>query len=276
MDNKFELLADNSIRIAIIGTLAILALFLFIETVSTAQGIATPTNAPADTITVNGTGQATLPPDIANITFTVEQTAASVASAQAAVTKQANAAIAYVAAQGVASADVTTLSYNINPQYSTVYPPPCGPGTACPVIYNTPAQVENSGTPTITGYQVAETVQVTVRNLANVGTLLSGLGSQGVQSVSGPDFALEDPSQGPDAARAAAITNAEQQAQILATQLGVHLGRIVDFSDNDSGGAVYPMAFNASAGAASAPAAPNVPAGQNTYSDTVSITYSIH
>ena len=42
----------------------------------------------------------------------------SVAEAQIDVTKQANTAIDFVKGQGIAEKDVTTLSYNIYPQYS--------------------------------------------------------------------------------------------------------------------------------------------------------------
>jgi uncharacterized protein YggE len=273
MHPHYEPLANNAIRIAVIGVLSILALFLFAETISAVQGFANPTTPAADTITVSGTGQAALAPDIAHITFTVQQSAATVASAQAAATKQANAAIAYVAGQGVASADVTTLSYNISPQYSQnsiVVPVPCNPNGDC----SGPAITTSSNT--ITGYEVDETIQVTVHNLANAGTILAGLGSQGVQNISGPDFALTDPAAGTDAARAAAIANAKQQAEVLASQLGVSLGRITSFSDN-SGGSPYPVAYAMSASAgATATVAPTIPAGQNTYSDTVSITYAIH
>ncbi|MGH7175104.1 MAG: SIMPL domain-containing protein, partial [Minisyncoccia bacterium] len=61
----------------------------------------------------------------------------------------------------------------------------------------------------------------------------------------------------------------------LAQQLGVSLGKIVSFSE---GGAPYPVgyAMNASAGGVASAPAPNVPAGENTYSDTVTITYAIH
>lgn len=272
MNTKFELLGNNSIRIAVVGVLAILALFLFVEVLATAQGISSPTSAPADTITVSGQGQAALAPDIAHITFTVMQTAANVADAQAAATKQSNAAISYVAGQGVAAADITTLSYQITPQYaqhSVVVPVACAPGGDCGS--SGPMMVSSN---VVTGYQVAETIQVTVRDLTKVGALLQGLGSQQVQNISGPDFALSNPAAGQDAARAQAITNAKMQAQVLASQLGVRLGRIVSFSDN-AGGGIYPMAFAANANTSGAAAAPTIPAGQNTYSDSVSITYAI-
>jgi uncharacterized protein YggE len=266
MNDSFvrDFLENGAVRIALVGVLAILALFLLAETASVAENFGRPSNPATDTITVSGDGQATVAPDIANISFSVQNTAPAVADAQAASTKQANAALAFVTAQGIAAADVKTLSYDISPQYS--YSNPCTGGMMCPVY---------AGTPKITGYQVSETIQVTVRNLANVGALLEGIGKLGVQNVSGPNFALADPNAGSDAARADAIDNAKQEADVLATQLGVHLGKIVNFSES-SGGYPSPViyAMGATASNVAAPA-PQVPAGVNTYNASVSITYEI-
>jgi hypothetical protein len=129
--------------------------------------------------------------------------------------------------------------------------------------------------PKITGYQVSETVQVTLRDLTAVGTMLGGLGKLGVQNLNGPAFALDDATAGYDAARADAITKAKAQAELLARQLGVRLGKIVNFSESSSD---YPVPMYGMGGAmmsAKAEAAPNVPAGENTYSASVSITYEI-
>jgi uncharacterized protein YggE len=195
----------------------------------------------------------------------VQNTDTTVADAQAATTKQANAALDYLKEQKIDDKDVKMLSYNIYPQYS--YPNPCQPGMLCPTY---------SGTPKITGYQVSETVQVTVHDLTTVGTLLGGLGKLQVQNVNGPDFALDDPTAGYDAARADAIAKAKSQATMLAQQLGVHLGKIVNFSES-SGGGYYPMAYGKGGGAMSADAVavPSIPVGQNTYNATVSVTYEI-
>ncbi len=265
--NNNPLEFNGVLRIAVVGVLGILALFLLAETISATANFGRPSAAATDTITVSGNGQATLAPDVAHISFMVQNTSPTVAEAQAATTKQANAALAFVKAQGVADKDVKTLSYNISPQYS--YANPCTAGVVCPV-YN--------GTPKITGYEVSETVQVTMRDLSAVGALLSGLGQLSVQNISGPDFALDDPTAGDDVARADAINNAKAQAQLLANQLGVHLGKIVSF-DESSGGTIYPMAYSmdslASGGAKAATQPPSVPAGQNTYNASVSITYEI-
>lgn len=258
---------NGSLRVAVIGVLAILALFLLAETIDAAANFGRPSAAASDTITVQGDGQATLAPDVANISFTVQNTAPTVADAQAATTKQANAALAYVKGQGVADKDVKTLSYNISPQYS--YPTPCSSvGIPCTI----------GGVPKVTGYEVSETVQVTMHDLSAVGAMLSGLGGLGVQNIDGPNFALNDSSAGYDAARADAINKAKAQASVLASQLGVHLGKIVSFSES-SGGSPYPVAYAMSAAggnaAAVAPTPPSVPTGQNTYNASVSITYEI-
>lgn len=252
------------IKYAVAATLCVLALFLAAETITLIENFGR-TGVPAtDTVTVNGSGQATLPPDVAHVSFTVQNDAADVATAQAATTKQANAAIAFVKEQGIADKDVKTLSYNISPQYS--YPRPCVSGEMCPM---------SSSVPKIVGYQVSESIQVTVRDLSSVGALLSGLGKLSVQNVGGPDFALDDATAGHDAARADAITKARAQAKLLAKQLSVRLGKIVNFSESSGGYPVPMYAMGLGGSESKSAAAPNVPTGENTYTASVSITYEI-
>ncbi len=262
-DSFHEIFGNGGVRVALIGALSILSLFLLAKTMNSVENFGRPAHPATDVITVTGSGQATLAPDVARISFTVQHTAASVSVAQAATTKQANAALDFVHGQGVAGKDVKTLSYSISPQYA--YPNPCMAGTLCPAY---------AGTPKITGYQVAETIQVTIRDLSSVGAFLGGLGTLSVQNVQGPAFALDDPTAGYDAARADAIAKAKAQAALLAKQLGVSLGKIVNFSESSS--TPYPVAYNAMRGTTmSTASAPNVPVGENTYNASVSITYEI-
>ena len=264
-DKTIRIVPPKHIEIAAITAFSMLALFLAIETLSVYGSLGRPGVPATDTITVNGQGQATMPPDVARVTFSVENTLPTVADAQAATTKQANAAIDYMKKHGIADKDVKTLSYNISPRYS--YPNPCPLGAMCPTY---------SGTPKITGYTVSETVQVTARDLTKVGELLAGLGKLEVQNLNGPNFALDDATAGYDAARADAIDKARAQADLLAKQLGVSLGKIVNFSES-SGNYAYPMMYGTGAAMMEKSAAPtpNVPAGENTYNASVSITYSI-
>lgn len=265
MDDEFmrALKDSGTVRIALIGTLAILSLFLLAETLSVAQGLGRPGVPATDTVTVTGQGQATVPPDVARVSFSIEHRATTAAAAQTETTKQANAAIAFVREQGIEEKDIKTLSYNISPEYQ--YPSPCVPGAICP-----------PRSPRIVGYQVSQTVEVTVRDLDKVNDLIAGLGSQNVQNLYGPSFALDDPTEGYDAARADAIMKAKKQAAELAKQLGVRLGKIVSFSES-SGYYPYPVAYGMGGGIAETKAAPapDIPSGENTYNATVTITYAL-
>lgn len=249
-------------RMAGVAVLSILALFLLVETLDSLKNIGRSGMPATELITVTGEGQITMAPDVARVSFSVFNTATAVASAQAATTEQTNAALEYVTEQGIEDADVRTLSYDISPQYEY---PRCT-SDYCP-----------GGSPRITGYQVSQTVEVTVRDLSKVGALLSGFGELGVQNVNGPSFALDDPSAGYDAAREEAITKAKAEAKKLAKQLGVSLGDIVNFSES-SGGYPYPFAYGLGGGTdfvKEASVAPSIPTGENTYHATVSITYEI-
>ncbi len=262
-NNLFEIFDTGAVRAVLVGVLSILALFLLAQTISTIANFGRSGNPATDTITVQGEGTATLAPDVARISFTVQHTATSVGDAQTATTKQANEALDFVKRQGVSEKDVKTLSYNIAPEYS--YQNPCVSGAFCP---------DYSRTPKITGYQVSVTVQVTVRDLTKVGDFLVGLGKLEVQNLNGPAFALDDSSAGYDAARTDAIAKAKQQANLLADQLGVRLRKIVNFSES-SGGSTYPMMYSMGAAESKASATPNIPTGENTYNTSVSITYEI-
>ncbi len=250
---------------AAFAVVVLLALFLAAQTLAALKGMDRSDGPATDVITVSAEGQATIAPDVARVSFTVEHTAPAVADAQAAATKQTNEVIAFVKTQGVDEKDVRTLSYTISPQYA--YPNPCAPGMACPAY----------SSPKVTGYQVAQTIEVKVRDLTKVGELLAGLGKLQVQNVSGPAFALDDSTAGYNAARADAIEQARAQAKSLAKQLGVRLGKVVNFSES-SGGYPYPMMGYAMGGAMREDAVkstPDVPVGENTYRASVSITYEI-
>lgn len=262
MNNFNDVIDHGLVRVAIVGVLAILALFLFVETIGGMLAWGHPDSPAANTITVTGQGQASVAPDVATITYTVTETGATVSDAQSAATTKSNAALTAVTGLGIDEKDIRTESYNVNPQYEQSHT--CGAGVNC---------YPNSNK--IIGYQVSETIAVKVHDLDKTGDVLQTLGGLGVQNIYGPDLGLDNPNAGQDAARADAINNAKQEAQVLAKQLGVSLVRIVSFNDNQ-GGVVYPMYKAAdSMMAQSAGSAPSVPTGENQYNDSVTITYEI-
>jgi uncharacterized protein len=270
-----DLSSAAAVRIAVIGVLAILALFLFVETMSVLQSTGSNANPSPNTITVTGEGMATAIPDTATISFGAQSTAADVATAQANVTKTINGALASVKAAGVTSDDITTTSFNVSPHYTTPICPPT-PQVALPSGVVSSAIVCN-GDSTVSGYDVSENVSVKVTDTSKVATILDGLAKANVTNVSGPDFVVGDPDAVIAQARGEAIQKAQASAQKLASQLGVRLGNIQSYSDNSNGDdTIRPEAFNAAGAMAAVAPMPSVPVGQNTYTEDVSITYEIH
>ncbi len=257
------LMASRPVRIALSVALGMLALFLFIKTLDVMARFGDGENPMVNTITVTGTGTSTTTPDIARVTFTVQERASDVKSAQDAATERGNDAIAAMSGFGVDDADVKTLSYNVSPQYESASGP-CYGGICAP-----------NGSNRIIGYQVTQTVQVTVRDLDAVNDVLAKLGDLGVQNVSGPDFGVDDDEGVTNEARAEAIENAREKAEELAKELGVSLGDVVSYYDQS--GPMPRVSYDSAAmsvSAAGAPA-PMLPTGTDERTVTVSVTYEI-
>lgn len=255
--------ASRSVRYAATAALGMLALFLLIIAVQAAMDFGRTDKAITNTINVAGTGKSVNVPNLAQISFTVQESAPAVVDAQSAATKRTNDALAALKTLGIADKDVQATGYNIYPQYASQA---CPPGALCP-------QFIGGTSNKITGYQVSQTVSVKVRDTAKVGDVLQKLGTLGVQNVSGPSFTVDDNGAAHDAARGLAIADAQQKAALLAKQLGVRLGKVISFSEN--GGAMPVYSAFAKGGAGDASAVPSVPAGQNETDVNVTITYEI-
>lgn len=259
--------ANRPLRWAAAAAFAVLALFLLVKTFDALARYGEGDNPQINTITVTGTGTSTATPDIAKITFTVQENASTVQAAQDAATKRGNDAIAAMMDFGVADKDVKTLGYSVSPQYAesgVTSAIACMPGMACP---------RPTTSNKVIGYQVTQTVEVTVRDTDKAGDVLQKLGSLGVQNVSGPNFMVDDDNGVMNDARAEAIKNAQEKAKELAKELGVHLDDVVSYSDQ---GGYYPM-YSAKGGVAmdSVAPSPNLPVGTDERTVTVQVTYRI-
>lgn len=220
-----------------------------------------------NTISVEGTGDAVSMPDIATFSFTVTETAKTVADAQAAATTKLNNALKAIRDGGVADKDIQTTSYTINPHYE--YQTQVCPANSsyCP-----------GSKQVLTGYDVSQTELIKVRDLSKAGALFTSIGSLGVQNINGLSFSVDQPEAIQAQARSKAIQNAQDKAKELAKELGVSLVRIVSFSEN--GNYPRPMMYGMGGDsmmvkATSAPVSPEVPAGEQKVTSTVSITYEI-
>lgn len=223
---------------------------------------------PQNVISVSGHGEVFSIPDVAEITFDVTGEAKTVPDAQKKVTDTMNAILVALKKSGIADKDVKTVGYNIYPKYeyqsSAIA---CAPGVYCPP----------NGRQVLTGYAVTHSIDLKVRKTDEAGKILSDLGTMGVTNLSGINFTVDNQDSVKDDARSKAITDAKEKADILAKELGVHLVRIINFSESGN----YPIYYAKAATMDSAgyggavPPTPAIPAGENKITSDVTVTYEI-
>jgi len=259
--------------IGVVGVL--LAVFLLVLTVGQYKSLGLiGSGVPAtNTISVTGTGSTYSIPDVATFSFSVTSNAKTVSEAQTQATTKINSALKAVRDGGVEDKDIQTTSYNVSPHYEYQ-------NAACPAIARadgTPVYCP-PGKSVLTGYDVSQTVTVKIRNLDKAGTLFASIGSLKVDNLNGLDFSVDKPETLQAEARAKAISDAKSKADILANQLGVHLIRIVNFTEDGSGAYPRPMMYSmtdAVSASGKAIVAPEIPAGQQKVTSNVTVTYEI-
>ncbi len=270
----FEGTTGEKMRKALFVTIILLACFLAVQTLLGFRGLSYVGAglAPSNVLNVSGHGEILAVPDIAQFSFSVQSTKATVTEAQAEVTAKSNAITEYIKGQKVDTKDIQTTDYSLNPQYEYQE-------VTCPAVLKTDAPVYcPPGKQVLRGYQVNQTTTIKIHDTAKAGDLLAGVGSRGATNVSGISFTFDDPTKVQQQARDKAIEDAKQKGDMLAKSLGVSLVRVVSFNENNTGYNPHAVAFGRAVNQAmdsKAPAAPEVSVGQNMVSVDVSITYEI-
>lgn len=269
MNPLFEGTQGARLRVAILATVVLLAVFLGVQAVSAMKGLRYVGAGvmPANTITISGEGEVFAVPDIAEFSFSVVSKKETVSAAQEDATKKINDVTAYLKGVGIDAKDIRTTDYNVYPQYDYVTQA-CPAGSYCP-----------GGKQVLSGYEVRQTTSVKVRDTQKAGDLLAGVGSKGATEVTSLNFTFDDADKITDEARDKAIVDAKEKAETLAKSLGVRLVRIVSF--NESGGGIpspiyYRDAVYGMGGTAEVKSvAPEISTGQNKIISNVSVTYEI-
>ena len=214
------------------------------------------------TITVSGTGDIFAKPDLAIVDFSVVMEATTVAKAMEDNTQKMNAIIDFMKQQGIEDKDLKTINFYISPRYEWYTKEMCVP--ACP-----------EGKRVLVGYEVSQSLQVKIRDMAKIGDIIQGGTDKGANQVGDLQFTIDKEDELKKQAREKAIAEAKTKAGELALQLGVKLTRIVNF--NESG--IYPYydyamkeAVPSGLGGATTP---QIETGQNKIEVTVNITYQI-
>jgi uncharacterized protein YggE len=218
-------------------------------------GLDTNGTAPEHTISVTGTGRVIVSPDVADLRIGVSVTKPTVKAARESAAETMTRVVAAIKKLGVADADIQTTILSLQPMYD----------------YST-----NSTPPRVTGYQLSNSVSVTVRNLDKVGDAIDDSLAAGATSFDGVSFRVDDPAKAEAQARAAAMAQAKAKADTLAKGAGVSITGVASISETTSP-VPYPVYYAADAGAAAPSKSVPTPveAGTNEVTVTVSVSYLI-
>ena len=170
-------------------------------------------------IVVPGIGRVTVEPDVASLRLGVTIVRPTAGEAREAAAATMTAVVDAIVAASVARRDLRTALVALNPV--TDYSGERGPR--------------------VTGYQVSNTVAVTVRDLAATGAVIDRGLSAGATSLDGLEFHLDDPSAAEEAARTAAVDDARRRASTLAAAAGVALGGVEGVVEGGRGPVPLPM-----------------------------------
>ena len=204
---------------------------------------------PPPSLIANGEGIEMVVPDIAIVTIGVTSRGRTAGEALAANSRDLGAGLAALKAAGIADKDIGTSGFQINPVYA-----------------DTEA---TRALPPIVGYEVSNSVRVTIRDIAKSGDILDHVVTAGANQVSGIAFDVADKRTPADAALKAAIADARRKAEIMAEAAGVKLVRILQVSASEGGGG--PVFARMELKAASVPVMP----GQQEISANASVTWEI-
>lgn len=206
-------------------------------------------------LVVSGTGEVKAKPDQAMLSAGVVSEARSAADALAANSRDMNAVFATLKRLGIPDKSIRTSNFQVTPQY-----PP----------------YDSKQPHRITGYQVSNTVSVTVDDLDKLGPALDALVASGANNLGDIAFSIRDDKPLVAEAREAAVKDATAKAETLARAAGVSLGPIVEISE---GYTSIPQPMDRMRGLAApmmaAAPPPPVAAGEETVSVSVSISWEI-
>lgn len=209
---------------------------------------------PPATLTVSAEGVSRRAPDMASISLGVITEAPTAGEALRLNAERMTRVMAALKRAGLADRDIQTSGLSVSPQYD--YP--------------------NGRPPELRGYQAANQVTATVRDLARLGPVLDASVGAGANSAGQVSFGLADPLAAENAAREAAVKALKAKADLYARATG-HAGvRLTAMSEGGFAPQPRPMMKAYAMAAPMAEAAPTpVAPGELNLSITVSGVFEL-
>lgn len=206
---------------------------------------------PVSRLSVTGTGETRVAPDMASIQLGVTTRADGADEAMRQNSQQQGAVIDALKGAGVAASDIQTSGLSLSPQ----------------IDYS-----ERSA-PRVTGYEARNMVTVRVTDLAALSGVLDAIVDAGANEINSISFSRQEGGDVEDEARRAAVADARHKAEVLAEAAGLTLGPVLTLTEGTAAGGPQPMMMRSEAMMAS----DSVPveAGEVAMTSQVQIDYAL-
>lgn len=203
------------------------------------------------TITVSATGRVSAEPDVVRLQAGLTTQATTARKALTENNRVMAELIAALKNEGIAEQDVQTSNFNVSPRYT---------------------RPERGEAARITGYQVSNQVQVTVREIERAGDIMDLLVRLGANQMSGMSFEVSDADQLKDRARQNAMKAARRRADLLADAAGAEVGNVITISEDVPQHGPRPVAMRS---AARAESSVPIAAGSQELTARVTVTWQL-
>jgi uncharacterized protein len=175
-------------------------------------------------LVVTGQGRVEAAPDMATVTAGVESQAEAAAAALSDNGEAMRDVLAALEDAGVARADVQTSHVTLEPVYR-----------------QRPDRNAIDDVPEVVGYVARNMVTVRVREVGEVGAVIDAMSEAGINRIGGVAFNLSEPRAHEDEARAQAVRDAREKAELFADAAGVELGRVLSLRETMPFDRPFPM-----------------------------------
>lgn len=176
----------------------------------TTKVVTAPASQQINTVTASGNGEAFAAPDEATMSFGVTKRSADAKKALADASSAAEKISSALSKSGVAKKDIQTSNVSVYPQ-----------------------QADRDGKFVITGYEASIQVRVKVREIGDLGSIITAANDAGADNISGPSFSISEDSPYRDEAIAKAVEDARTAAEAMAKAAKKSVGEVLNISSSN-------------------------------------------
>ncbi len=204
-------------------------------------------------VSVSGEGKIKITPDIATVTIGAYTIAETTEKSQDENSAKINKIVEALKNQNIKDEDLQTTNYQIGPEYDY-----------------------SEGRSKVIGYRTDQNINVIIRDLQNVGRVLTKAAEAGANNIQGVGFTVENMEKFKKDALDLAYQNAQERAVALVTASGSELGEVISITESEVNipGPFY-AAMDKAELSGEAEIIPEIPSGQEEVSVKIDAVYKI-